>query len=187
VSHAHPATLLLLGLVLPLWQLAGFADWWCHRATAIERTAGVTESWLHLLLMAQVGVPVVLALVLQPNAFLLAVGVACWLVHALTTWLELRYVVSRRNVRPFEQLLHSFLDVLPLAALLLLAVAAWPVAPDLLPRWRDPLPPAGLMTALLAGSLALNWLPLLEELRRCYRQRARLNAPPPPHPASSPP
>lgn len=33
-----PQTLLLLYFVLPIWLVAGFADWICHRATNIQET-----------------------------------------------------------------------------------------------------------------------------------------------------
>ena len=33
--------------VMPVWIGAGLADWWCHRRTDIERTAGTRESAIH--------------------------------------------------------------------------------------------------------------------------------------------
>jgi hypothetical protein len=38
--------LILYGM-LPLWGIAGFIDWCCHRATRIERTSGLKESLVH--------------------------------------------------------------------------------------------------------------------------------------------
>ena len=35
--------LALEGSVLPVWIVAGLADWWCHRRTDIEHTSGATE------------------------------------------------------------------------------------------------------------------------------------------------
>ena len=34
----------MLYVFLPLWGIAGFADWCCHKATKIEVTSGVKES-----------------------------------------------------------------------------------------------------------------------------------------------
>ena len=36
-----PTILLLLYFVMPLWLLAGFADWLCHRRSDIAHTACV--------------------------------------------------------------------------------------------------------------------------------------------------
>jgi len=38
---------LLLGGVMPLWLGAGLADWYLHRRSRIEQTAGPRESALH--------------------------------------------------------------------------------------------------------------------------------------------
>jgi hypothetical protein len=44
-----PMVLILMYFVLPVWLVAGFADWLCHRATHIESTTGAKESLIHLL------------------------------------------------------------------------------------------------------------------------------------------
>lgn len=44
---------LLLGGVMPLWLGAGLADWYLHRRTRIEQTAGPRESALHSLTTAR--------------------------------------------------------------------------------------------------------------------------------------
>jgi hypothetical protein len=43
----------LLGFVLPLWLVAGVADWLCHRKADIEHTAGPSESAMHLLMLSE--------------------------------------------------------------------------------------------------------------------------------------
>src|SRR5690606_36994995 len=52
----------LLYFLLPLWLLAGFADWLCHRRARISLNAGPKESLLHLLMLLEVSVPLLLAL-----------------------------------------------------------------------------------------------------------------------------
>jgi hypothetical protein len=37
--------------VMPVWLGAGVADWWCHRRTDIEHTAGTGESVIHAAMM----------------------------------------------------------------------------------------------------------------------------------------
>jgi cytochrome c oxidase assembly factor CtaG len=51
-----PAQMVLLYFVMPVWFLAGVADWLCHRATDIEHTAGAKESFIHLLMFAEIAV-----------------------------------------------------------------------------------------------------------------------------------
>lgn len=51
------AEMLLLYFIIPLWFLAGIADWLCHRATDIEHNAGIKESIIHLLMYAETGTP----------------------------------------------------------------------------------------------------------------------------------
>jgi hypothetical protein len=50
----------LMYFVLPLWLVAGFADYLCHRAANIEGTSGVKETLLHLLQFAEMAVPTLL-------------------------------------------------------------------------------------------------------------------------------
>jgi hypothetical protein len=78
--------ILMYGLV-PLWICAGLGDWLCHKRTRIESNAGVPESIMHSLMMAEVGVPVLLALFLEINAALFAVMIA-GAVHAVTAWID---------------------------------------------------------------------------------------------------
>jgi len=52
----EPAGQVLLYFLVPLWLVAGVADWFCHCASHIESTTGVKESLLHLLMFAEVGI-----------------------------------------------------------------------------------------------------------------------------------
>jgi hypothetical protein len=58
----------LLYFVLPLWLAAGLADYLCHRASHIEKTSGYKESLLHLLMFAEIAVPLLAALFFEINA-----------------------------------------------------------------------------------------------------------------------
>jgi len=57
-----PIVLILMYFLLPVWFGAGFADWLCHRASHIETTTGAKESLIHLLMFAEVGVPLLAAI-----------------------------------------------------------------------------------------------------------------------------
>lgn len=170
--------ILMYGLV-PLWICAGLGDWLCHKRTRIESNAGVPESIMHSLMMAEVGVPVLLALFLEINAALFAVMIAGAAVHAVTAWIDVQYASARRDIRPVEQHMHSLLEVLPIAAIALLAAAYWDqfialfgqgdaVADFSLRPKTDPLPPAYL-TGLLVTIALFVAAPYAEELVRCAR------------------
>jgi hypothetical protein len=175
MAMQQTATWLLMYAVLPLLIAVGFFDWLCHRATRIEATSGLAENLVHWLMFAQIGTAVMVVAAFQTNlAVLLWVGVAFGL-HELTVWLELRYTVNRREVRPIEQVVHSFMELLPRVAFALLAVIA---APDFGLRLRREAWPAGYTFYTVAAVLLFNILPLAEETWRCFSCRTR----PPPAP-----
>ena len=55
-------------VIVPLWQMAGTADWICHRATNIEGTTGAKESLMHLLMLTEVSIPVLAGFHLEITA-----------------------------------------------------------------------------------------------------------------------
>jgi hypothetical protein len=181
-SFAVSATAsLLIFAVLPLWIAAGLADYFCHRATSIETTSGTLESVLHLVQFALVGLPVTLALFVDINAgYFLIAGIFVVLHHAVAA-VDLVFANPRRRIAPREQMVHSFLEILPITALMLLAVLYWPQLlalfglgpqePVFAPRIR--LLPVALIVGILGAAFLLNFLPYLEELLRCIAQARR--------------
>lgn len=163
MSAQDAARLALMAGVVPLWILAGVADWTCHRRTRIESTSGLRENAFHWVLLAEGGVALVASALLQPGPLLLAIVLGAFLAHELTTYVELRYTAPRREIRPFEQMVHSFMELLPLALLALVAVLAAAGEPT---RW-----PRGYLLAVGVAVLLLNVLPLAEESWRCLRSR----------------
>lgn len=173
------AELLLMAAVIPLWILAGLVDWACHRATRIEATSGLPENLFHWLLLAQMGVAMLAILLLEITAGVLLLALAAFLLHEISVYVELRYTVARRFVRPFEQMVHSYMELLALVAIALLATMRWdqvlalvgPGEADLGLRWKaQPWPPAYVAGALAAAAV-LNVVPLAEETARCWRFR----------------
>ena len=173
------ARMLLAFVVMPLWVAAGFLDWLCHRRTHIETTSGPKESWLHLLLFAELGVPLLAVLFFEVNALLFAMMLAALAAHQITALRDLHHAVPRRVVSPFEQQVHSALEMMPVAALLLLGVLHWPQllalfgvggeAPRYELRLRNPPLSTGYVVGLLACVCLFNALPFLEELLRGLR------------------
>lgn len=185
---AEAARSLLMYWVFPLWVAAGLLDWMCHRRTTIERTSGPKENLLHPLMTAEVGLAMLAVALLEINAAVLLIVLIVFAVHELTVYWGLHYATPSRRVFPFEQMMHSFLDILPLLSLALLAAAQWdqaralfglgPATADFSLRARaEPSPPAFLAGGLLAA-LLLNAVRLLEETwcRRKGKARALLPA-----------
>jgi hypothetical protein len=165
---------LLIGLlafaVLPLWLVAGGADWLCHRRTDIERTSGTRESWLHLVEFAQIAIPAIAALFLEMTALLIVACGAAVALHMTTSLLDTTWTQPRRHISPLEQQIHSYLEMLPLFALSLVLVLHAGEWRD--PEWRlvareVPLPRAAVVATLAGFLVAL--LLIVEELWRCSR------------------
>jgi hypothetical protein len=171
----------LIYFVVPLWIAAGVADWLCHRASDIEHTGGPEESLIHLLMLAEVGMPSLAGLFLEITSPVFGLMIAAFLLHQATALWDIAYAVSIREVTPVEQQVHSFLELLPLMAIAFLAVlhkrefldlfglAAGPVERSLKPK-REPLP-APLLATIIAAIALFNGLPYLEELWRGLRAR----------------
>ena len=169
----------LMYFILPLWLAAGFADYLCHRAAHIEVTSGYKESLLHLLQFAEVGMPILAALFLEINALVILVMIACFVLHELTAFWDVSYASRTRTVTPIEQHVHSFLEMLPLMALLMIVVLHWPQFLALFGLGNDPArftlslkqPPLPWLytAAVLALVLLFDLLPYLEELARGLR------------------
>jgi hypothetical protein len=168
----------ILYVFIPLWLLAGFADWLCHRVAHISETAGVKESLLHLLMLAEAGLPLLAALFLEINALIFGIMVLGFLVHEATVLWDLRYASSKRRILPVEQMVHSFQELIPLTILSLLAFSYWDqfaalatLAPDadFGLQWKREKLPAAYLIVVLLGAVVLVVLPFIEELWRCCR------------------
>ena len=176
-----PLVLILMYFVVPLWLLAGFADWLCHRASHIEVTSGARESVLHLLQFAEVGVALLAAIFLEINAGVLAFMIVMFLIHEATALWDVRYAVTKRTVTPVEQLIHSFLEIIPMTAIICVSALHWDqfkalfgFGPDqarFILAWKaEPLPVSYLL-ALIVAALLLAIIPFAEELYRGVRAR----------------
>jgi hypothetical protein len=171
---------LLVYVVMPLWVIAGFLDYLCHRASDIEHATGVRESLIHWLMLMEVALPLVLAVFFRINAMLLALMIACLIAHEITGYLDLKIAMSTRKVTIFEHQVHSVLEILPLTAILLVMALHWPqtqalfglghetadlsLGPKQTPRWGEIIPPA-------AAFFLLTVAPYAEEIWRGFRAK----------------
>lgn len=172
--HSDPQMLLLLYFVLPVWLIAGFADWLCHRATDIETTTGLKETYIHILMFLEMGLPLLSALFLDVNALVIAFMIVLFFCHEATALWDVSYAVTARRVSPVEQHVHSFLEMVPLMALwpqflALFGFGEEPARFELKQR-ADPLP-TGYIVAVLTGIFLLEVLPYLEEYWRGRKAR----------------
>jgi hypothetical protein len=179
MSQPNIAVAAILYFVLPLWLVAGFADWLCHRASRIEQTTGVKEALIHLLMFAEIGVGLLAGIFLDVNAgvFLLLLGV--FFAHEATALWDVAYARTARELTPIEQHVHSFLELVPLMVLLILVIVHWPQFEALFGAGSEaarfgihlkqpPLP--RLYVATLFGAIVcFEFLPYLEELWRDWR------------------
>jgi hypothetical protein len=176
---SDPAVLILLYFILPVWLAAGFADWLCHRAAHIETTSGAKESMLHLLMFAEIGVPLLAAIFLEINAGIIALMIVAFFLHEATFFWDLSYAVTMREVSPIEQHVHSFLEMIPLMAILFVVSLHWGQFQALFgfgsetPRfglaWKEEPLPASYVLSIMTAIVLFEIIPYIEEFFRGVR------------------
>jgi hypothetical protein len=162
---------LLLYALFPLWLVAGIADYLCHRRTAIEHTSGARENTLHVVQALEVGLALFAGLFLEINALVLTLLILLVAAHSLTAYWDVAYTAPRRLISPFEQHVHSYLEIIPVAAVGIVAALHWEAlaAPSFALRFKvQPLPPLPVAT-VLGLIFVLQALPLAEESWRTRR------------------
>jgi hypothetical protein len=170
--------LILFGL-LPLWGIAGFIDWCCHRATRVEATSGVKESLIHSLMGVQLGIPIALCLMFEVNVLVLLVCIAMWIAHEVVAHWDVHYATPRRHISIWEVHVHNYMATVPLYLLMLVAVLNWPIVLKLVTfDWSGQFGlhllaerpgGSGYLPGYLAFMAFLCVFPYLEENIRCLR------------------
>jgi hypothetical protein len=153
----------------PAWMLAGLADWLCHRRTRIEDTSGLGEWLLHVVQAAQLCGALLLVVLFEITAPVLALLAALVVAHWLTGYLDTRYTFARRPISPIEQSIHGCLELLPVFAVVLLGIGASASGPLATETWQvvfnDTLNGGAL--AILATTVLVLGIALTEEGLRC--------------------
>ena len=175
----EPAQLILLYFIVPLWLLAGLADWACHKQADIAATSGLKESAIHLLMFVEVGVPLLMAIFLEINALIIVIAFSCFLLHEATALWDVSYARKTREVSAIEQHVHSFLEMIPLMALVLIVAAHWQaflsvfgqaqVSPTFAFIMKSPALSGQYITLLLIAVMVVVIGPFIEEFIRCYK------------------
>ena len=161
----------MLWVLLPLWTLAGAADYWLHRRTDIEHTSGLKESLLHVVQAIEIGIPLLAGLFFQVNLLVIVIMIASVVVHMLTALWDTSYTSSRRYISPIEQHVHSHLEYIPFVAVACVVILHWGAfdTPSWTLKLRDqPLPWAPVVT-VLALVFGVQGMLLGEELLRSLR------------------
>jgi hypothetical protein len=174
-----PVVLILMYFILPLWLAAGFADWLCHRASHIETTSGAKESVFHLLMLVEMGLPLLAAIFLQVNAGIIAFMIVAFFLHEITALWDVSYAVTVRRISPVEQHVHSFQEMIPLMAILLLISRHWgqfqalfgfgPETPRFDLAWKEEQLPVTYVISIMTVGLLLEVIPFVEEFFRGLR------------------
>ncbi len=168
---------LLLFLFLPLWGIAGFVDWCCHRATQIESTSGIFESFLHSIMGIQIAIPILLCILFEVNVGILLACIMVWGLHELVAHFDVYYAAPKRHISIWEMHAHSYLATLPLYMLSIIFILNWDVAQRLFSldwtgafefkRVVEPWGGEGYLPAYLTFMTIVCVFPYAEEFFRC--------------------
>ncbi len=180
IRHIPTDTLLLYFIMygcLPAWLIFGLADYFCHRASQIEKTTGVKESILHIIMGGQIAIPIFLGLYFEINVLLLLMAFAVLIFHEWVAHHDVAYAASNRHVSIWEIHVHSFLEVLPFVVVGLIVCKKWSAFIDLITlNWAGhmSLVPKTIhdwhyTTFYFALMIIADVAPYMEELWRCWR------------------
>lgn len=173
----------LLFLFLPLWGIAGFVDWCCHRATKIEHTSGLKESLMHSLMGIQMAIPIALCLLFQVNVLILLICIITWITHELVAHWDVHYAAPRREISIWEMHAHTYLGSLPLYMLAIIIIINWEQFMNLITfewsghmslQWiQDPHGGHLFLPTYLSFMAIVCVFPYMEENQRCLRQHLK--------------
>ena len=173
----------MLYVFLPMWGIAGFVDWCCHRATKIEVTSGLKESLMHSLMGVQMAIPIALCLLFYVNVTVLVICIITWIFHELVAHWDVRYANPRREISIWEMHAHTYLGSLPLYMLISIIVINWPqflllisfewAGNMALMRVEEPHGSSAYLPAYLVFMALLCVFPYIEENIRCLKAHLR--------------
>lgn len=173
---------LLLFVFLPLWGIAGFADWCCHRMTRIESTSGLFESFLHAVMGIQIAIPILLCLLFEVNVGILLICIGVWALHEVVAHTDVQFAAPKRHISIWEMHAHSYLATLPLYMLSII-ILNWDVLVKLVTlqwdgaftfvRLTEPWGGEGYLPAYLGFMALLCVFPYAEEFLRCIVVRLK--------------
>jgi ABC-type spermidine/putrescine transport system permease subunit I len=121
------------------------------------------------------------AIFLEINALVIGIMIVCLLAHEATAIWDVSYAYRTRELKPTEQHVHAFLEMLPLIGLLIVVTLPWQQflslfglsqqAPEVTVQRRQPLPWI-YVSVILSLVVLFEVLPYLEELVRGIRAQS---------------
>ena len=169
----------LLFMLLPIWGIAGLADWFCHRATKIEHTSGVKETLMHSVMGIQIAIPLVLCLLYTVNVLILIICFMTWFLHEVVAHADVKYASPRREISIWEMHAHNYLATLPMYMLITIVIINWPQFINLISlNWQGnmalipvetPHGGSGYLFSYLIFMSVVCVFPYIEENIRCIR------------------
>jgi hypothetical protein len=163
-------------LLLPLWLITGFADYFCHRQSPIEITSGTKESALHLVGMFEMAVPLLAVFFLEINVSVILIVFVGVVLHEATIVWDVSYANFTRYVSPFEQHLHGLLEFIPWFVLLLILslhapdLIGMPLSEQMSFSAKHTPFDGYYVTAFISAAVVFGLLPYVEEFFRCVRK-----------------
>lgn len=120
----------VLFIFLPLWAIAGFVDWCCHKASQIEVTTGIKENLMHCVMGIQIAIPMYLCISYRVNAFILIICFFCLILHEVIAHWDVHYAQNLRKITIWEMHAHSYLATLPFFLFVIILVINWHVVSE---------------------------------------------------------
>ena len=173
---------LILYLLLPLWVLVGSLDYFCHRASRIERNSGLKESLMHMGMGVLVGIPIWLGIFCEINVLVLLVCFSCFVLHEIVAHNDVVWAEPRREITIWETHLHNYLGTIPFYVLALVVCRNWSAFISTITfDWSgkiylqlrsEPLGSAKYVMTYAVFMIVVAILPYVEEVYRCWRYQS---------------
>ena len=80
---------------------------------------------LDAVMLVEGGTALLLGIFFEIDALVIVLMAACFIAHEFTSYWDLAYAEPRRHVAPIEQHVHSFLEMIPLMAIVAIVGMHW--------------------------------------------------------------
>jgi hypothetical protein len=160
---------LIVGVLYPIWLIAGGLDYLCHRRTRIELTSGSKESWMHVAQFGCIVIVMTLAVLLETSAAVWVLMLCFVLLHSVFVYADVSYTNGLREISALEQQVHGYMEVMPIVAVCLVGIMDWSqirASSGFALRTDGP---GTIGWSLLVSLLMLGGVPILAELLRALR------------------
>jgi hypothetical protein len=131
-------------------------------------------------MFAEAGLALLICLFCEVNSLVFLMLIAIFLLHEATSLWDVRYANAHREVTYWEQHVHSFLEIVPMMALTLLASIHWSQVRALFTlsadaswslQWKHQPLPLSFVICVIAASIFVELLPYIQELWTGIRAR----------------